>query len=59
MTGLSEFSMDPNDVYRGCALGKHTKTAFPRSDNISTEVLDLIHSDVCGSMSSVSLTGYE
>ena len=41
-----------------CALGKHTKTAFPSSDNRSAGVLDLIHSDLCGPMSSVSLRGY-
>ena len=40
-------------------MGKYTKTAFPSSDSRSTWVLDLIHSEICGSMSSVSLRGYE
>ena len=44
---------------RGCALGKYTKTAFSSSDNKSAVVLDLIHSDLCGLMSSFSLRGYE
>ena len=39
-------------------MGKHTKTAFPSSDNRSVGVLDLIHSYLCGSMPSVSLRGY-
>jgi transposase InsO family protein len=42
---------------KGCALGKYTKTAFPSSDSRATSILDLIHSDVCGPMSSTSLTG--
>jgi transposase InsO family protein len=42
---------------KGFALGKYTKTAFPSSDNRATSILDLIHSDVCGPMSSASLSG--
>jgi myosin-crossreactive antigen len=38
-------------------LGKYTKTAFPSSDSGAAEILDLIHSDVCGPMSLASLTG--
>ena len=55
VTGLPEFSSKQSDVCRGCALGKYTKTAFPRSDNRSAGILDLIHSDLCGLMSSISL----
>ena len=44
---------------RGCALEKYTKTAFPSSDSRSAGTLDLIHSDLCGPMSSMSLRGYE
>ena len=57
--GLPEFSTGQSDVCRGCALGKYTKTAFPSSDSRSAGTLDLIHSDLCGPMSSVSLRGYE
>ena len=59
VTGLPEFNTEQSDVCRGCALGKYTKTAFPRSDNRSAGILDLIHSDLCGPMSYVSLRGYE
>ena len=59
VTGLPKFSTGQSDVCRGCALGKYTKTAFPSSDNRSAGTLDLIHSDLCGPMSSVSLRGYE
>ena len=40
-------------------MGKYTKTAFTSSDSRSTWVLDLIHSDLCGPMSVVSLRGFE
>jgi transposase InsO family protein len=46
-------------VCKGCALEKYSKTAFPSSDSRSKGILDLIHSDVCGPMSLVSLSGYE
>ena len=59
VTGLPEFSTKHSDVFRGCALGKYTKTVFPSSDIRSAGVLDLIHSDFCGPMSSVSLRGFE
>jgi hypothetical protein len=44
-------------VCRGCALGKNIKKPFPSSENRSKEILDLIHSDVCGSMPVKSLGG--
>ena len=59
VTGFPEFSTEHSDVCRGCALGKYTKTVFSSSDRRSTRVLDLIHSDLCGPMSSVSLRGFE
>ena len=39
-------------------LGKNAKKSFPRSITRSKEILELIHSDVCGPMSSPSLNGY-
>ena len=59
VTGFPEFSTEHSEVCRGCALGKYTKTAFTSSDSRSAGFLDLIHSDLCGPMSSVSLRGYE
>ena len=59
VTGLPEFSTGQSDVCRGCALGKYTRTAFPSSDSQAAGTLDLIHSDLCGPMSFVSLRGYE
>ena len=59
VTSLPEFNTEQSDVCRGCALGKYTKTASPSSDSRSAGILDLIHSNLCGPMSSVSLRGYE
>jgi hypothetical protein len=59
VTGLPDLSTEHHEVCKGCALGKYTKTAFPSSDSRVGGVLDLVHSDVCGPMSAVSLSGYE
>eukprot|EP00253_Pinus_taeda_P007806 PITA_07806 len=58
-TGIPDFSTDHFDTCRGCATGKFAKSPFPSSDNRATGILDLIHSDVSGRMSHVSLSGYE
>jgi hypothetical protein len=55
--GVPDFSSEHHELCKGCTLGKYTKTAFPSSDSRAAEILDLIHSDVCGPMSSASLTG--
>jgi hypothetical protein len=57
--GLPDFNTKHHEVCKGCVLGKYTKTTFPGSDNRSRGILDLIHPDECGPMSSVSLSGYE
>ena len=59
VTGFPKFKTEDNDVCRGCALGKYTKTVFTSSDSRSAGVLNLKHSDLCGHMSSVSLRGFE
>ena len=40
-----------------CADGKQHKTSFPKSVNQSSELLQVVHSDVCGSMETDSLGG--
>ena len=58
-TCVPDFSTDHFDTCRGCAMGKFAKSPFPSSDNRATGILDLIHSDVSGRMSYVSLSAYE
>jgi hypothetical protein len=45
-------------VCKGCGQGKNIKSHFPKSDSKEEGILELIHSDVCGSMTSTSLSGY-
>ena len=49
---------DHNEVCKGCMLDKNVKKSFPSSIKRSKEVLELIHSNICGPMSSPSLSGY-
>jgi hypothetical protein len=47
-TGLSKLQVEHDGICRGFALDKNAKGYFPRSDNKSKEILDIVHSDVCG-----------
>jgi hypothetical protein len=48
VTCLPEIQIQHKGVCKGCALGKNVKGSLSSSDNRSKEILDLIHSDVCG-----------
>jgi transposase InsO family protein len=56
--GLPEIQVFHNGVCKGCAQRKNVKKPFPRSDSKAKGVMDLIHSDVCGPISTTSLSGY-
>ena len=43
---------------KGCVKGKNTKKTFPSSEIKEKGILEIIHSDVCGPMSSSYLSGY-
>ena len=58
MIGLPVLHMDHNGVCRGCFLGKNTKGSFSNSESRSKEILDLVHSDLCGPMTVALLGGY-
>jgi hypothetical protein len=55
--GIPESKSTHEGICKGCALGKNIKKSFPSSNNKSKEILDLIHSDVCGPMPVRSLGG--
>ena len=42
----------------GCALGKNVKGMFSRSDNREEGTLRIVHLDVCGKISTPSLSKY-
>jgi hypothetical protein len=58
VTGLLEIQAELDGVCNRCAQGKNMKHSFPNSDNRVKGVLDIMHSDVCGPMSTASLSGY-
>jgi len=55
--GAPELSTRRDEVCRGCVLRKYAKAAFPRSSSRAKSVLELIHLDICGPMSTTSLSG--
>jgi hypothetical protein len=57
VVGVPELQPVHEGVCRGCALGKNVKKPFPSSENRSKEILNLIHSYVCGPMLVKSLGG--
>jgi transposase InsO family protein len=58
VTCLPKIQIQHKGVFKGCSLGKNVKGSFLRSDNRSKEILDLIHSYVCGPMIVSSLNVY-
>jgi hypothetical protein len=59
VTGLAKLSTKHHEVCKGCAMEKYTKIAFPKNDRKTRGIVDLIHSDECGPMSSISLSACE
>ena len=57
--GLPNLNLEHDGTCKGCAQGKNIKNPFPKSDTKTKGTLELIHSDVCGPMPSISLSGYE
>ena len=47
---LGSFDYESFDTCKSCLLGKMTKTPFTGKGERSTELLSLIHTDVCGPM---------
>ena len=56
--GILEIQGKHDGVCKGCAKGKNTKKAFPSSESKAKGILEIIQSDVCGPMSSNSLSRY-
>ena len=56
--GIPEIQEKHDGVYKGCVKEKNMKKAFPSSEIKSKGILEIIHSNVCGPMSSSSLSRY-
>ena len=59
VTGLPDMKIKHEGICKGCAKGKNIKNPFSKSETKTKGMLELIHSDVCGPMSSTSLSGFE
>ena len=57
--GLPDLKIKNEGICKGCAKGKNIKNPFSKSETNTKGTLELIHSNVCGPMPSVSLSGYE
>ena len=55
--GMPEFPYEHDGICEGCALGKNINKSFPKSNSRFEGTLDIIHSDICGPMTSLSLSG--
>jgi hypothetical protein len=55
---LLDIQVDHEGICKGCAEGKSVKRPFPSSESKDKGILDIIHSDVCGPMSTYSSNGY-
>jgi hypothetical protein len=55
--GLLDFKIEQIGVCKGCALAKHSNSAFPSREQRLREIRELIRFDVCGPISSPSLKG--
>ena len=60
VTGLDYNSSKDHEFCKPCAEGKHHRTKFPKGGGSrANEVLELVHTDVCGKMDVESLSGKE
>ena len=55
---LTSFDFESYETCQACLLGKMTKTAFTGFPERATDLLELIHTDVCGPMSTTAIGGY-
>ena len=58
VSGLPEIQEKHEGICKGCAKGKNSKKTFPNSESKAKVILEIVHSDVCGPMSSSSLSRY-
>eukprot|EP00253_Pinus_taeda_P023604 PITA_23604 len=58
VSGIPKVRAQHDGVCPRCASGKMIRGPFPSSENKTTEILHLIHSNICGLMPVHSLSGY-
>ena len=58
-TRLLDLKIDYEGTCKGCARGKNIKNPFLKSEKKTKGTLELIHSNVCGPIPSILLSGYD
>ena len=56
---LISFDFESYATCEACLLGKMTKTPFTGFPERASDLLELIHTDVCGSMSTTTRGGFQ
>ena len=56
---LDSFDYESFQTFESCLLGKMTKAPFTGQGERASELLALVHTDVCGPMSSVARGGFQ
>ena len=59
VSGLPNLKINHEDICKGCANGTNIKNPFPKSETKTKGTLESIRLDVCGPMSSTSLSAFE
>lgn len=59
ITWVAVLTTKHDDTCRGCVQGKYVKAAYSRSNKRAKSVLGLIHSDICGPMSTRAISDAE
>ena len=54
---LESLDYESFDICEPCLMGKMTKTAFSRTMERANDLLGIIHTDVCGPMSTEHMAG--
>ena len=55
---IDSFNADSLDTCESCLKGKMAKAPFPRKGQRAKELLELVHTDVCGPLSVLARGGY-
>ena len=55
---LNSFDFESFKTCESCLLGKMTKAAFTGQSERASDLLGLVHTDVCGPMTSVARGGF-
>jgi hypothetical protein len=56
---LNSFDFESFDTCESCLLGKMTKAHFTSQSEMASDLLGLVHTDICGPMSSVARGGFQ